>query len=260
MIVVVGRLKNWNVVISGGATGAGGASSELFAKEGAQIAIVDINDDAAQRTAERIRQQGGRAFVTVADVSRASDVEKAASQILDTFNGRVDCLFNHAGTVIVKDFLDTDEADWDFMMNVNVKSMFLMTRAFLPVMLRAGKKSIVNTSSISAVAGTEKEVLYCTSKGACHMFTRAIAIEYRAAGIRCNAVCPGFIRTPHGLRELDELRAQGVDVSEDDIVRLQGRICEPHEVAAAALFLASDEASFVNGETLFVDNAMLVGT
>ena len=116
--MVVGRLKNWNVVISGGATGAGGASSELFAKEGAQIAIVDMNDDAAQRTAERIRQQGGRAFVTVADVSRASDVEKAASQILDTFDGRVDCLFNHAGNVIVKDFLDTDEADWDFMMTL----------------------------------------------------------------------------------------------------------------------------------------------
>ena len=87
-------------------------------------------------------------------------------------------------------------------------------------MQRAGKKSIVNTSSISAVAGTEKKVLDCTSKGACHMFTSAIAIEYRAAGIRCNAVRPRFIRTPHGLRELDELRAQGVDVSEDDIVRL----------------------------------------
>ena len=92
------------------------------------------------------------------------------------------------------------------------------------------------------------------------MFTSVIAIEYRAAGIRCNAVCPNFILTPHGLRELDELRAQGVDVSEDDIVRLQGRICEPHEVSAAALFLARDEASFVNGETLFVDYAMLVDT
>ena len=174
--------------------------------------------------------------------------------------GRVDCLFNHAGTVIVKDFLDTDEADWDFMMDINVRSMFLITRAFLPTMLAAGRGAIVNTSSISAVAGTEKEVLYCTSKGACHMFTRAIAIEYRAAGIRCNAVCPGFIRTPHGLRELTELRALGVDVSETDISRLQGRICEPEEVAAAALFLMSDDASFVNGETLFVDNAMLVGT
>ena len=254
------RLKNRNVIISGGATGAGGASSELFAQEGAYVAIVDRNKDAAQKTADRIVKKGGRAFVAVADVSKSADVDKAARYILDVFDGRVDCLFNHAGTVIIKDFLDSTEDDWDFMMNVNVKSMFLMTRAFVPAMLSAGRGAIVNTSSISAVAGTEKEVLYCTSKGACHMFTRAIAIEYRSAGIRCNAVCPGFIRTPHGLRELDELRALGVEVSEDDIIRLQGRICEPGEVASAALFLASDDASFVNGETLFVDNAMLVGT
>jgi NAD(P)-dependent dehydrogenase (short-subunit alcohol dehydrogenase family) len=138
--------------------------------------------------------------------------------------------------------------------------MFLMTRAFLPAMLAAGQGTIVNTSSISAVAGTPMEVLYCTSKGACHMFTRAIAVEYRDRGIRCNAVCPGFIRTAHGLRELDELRGFGVEVTEADIVRLQGRICEPEEVARAALFLAGPESSFVNGETLFVDNAMLVGT
>jgi NAD(P)-dependent dehydrogenase (short-subunit alcohol dehydrogenase family) len=92
------------------------------------------------------------------------------------------------------------------------------------------------------------------------MFTRAIAVEYRDRGIRCNAVCPGFIRTAHGLRELDELRGFGVEVTEADIVRLQGRICEPEEVARAALFLAGPESSFVNGETLFVDNAMLVGT
>ena len=92
------------------------------------------------------------------------------------------------------------------------------------------------------------------------MFTRAIAVEYRDRGVRCNAVCPGFIRTAHGLRELKELQAYQVEVSEEDICRLQGRICEPEEVANAALFLASSEASFVNGETLFVDNAMLVGT
>jgi NAD(P)-dependent dehydrogenase (short-subunit alcohol dehydrogenase family) len=138
--------------------------------------------------------------------------------------------------------------------------MFLMTKAVLPSMLRAGKGSIVNTSSISAVAGTPMEVLYCTSKGACHMFTRAIATEYRDQGIRCNAVCPGFIRTAHGLRELEHLRKYQVEVSEEDICRLQGRICEPEEVAAAALFLASPEASFVNGETMFVDNGMLVRT
>lgn len=254
------RMSGWNAIVSGGATGAGGAASEAFAREGAKVAIVDRNLPAALDTAARITQAGGHAFAVEADVSRSADVTRAAGIVLDRFGGRVDTLFNHAGTVIVKDFLDTTEEEWDWMMAVNVKSMYLMTKAFVPAMLKAGKGSIVNTSSISAVAGTEKEVLYCTSKGACHMFTRAIAIEYRARGIRCNAVCPGFIRTPHGLRELDELRALGVDVSEDDIIRLQGRICEPHEVANAALFLASDEASFVNGETLFVDNAMLVGT
>jgi NAD(P)-dependent dehydrogenase (short-subunit alcohol dehydrogenase family) len=146
------------------------------------------------------------------------------------------------------------------MMNVNVKSMFLMTRAVLPSMLNHGGGAIVNTSSISAVAGTPMEVLYCTSKGACHMFTRAIATEYRDQGIRCNAVCPGFIKTAHGLRELKELQDLGVDVTEEDICRLQGRICEPEEIANVALFLASSDASFVNGETLFADNGMLVST
>ena len=145
------------------------------------------------------------------------------------------------------------------MMSVNVKSMFLMTRAVLPSMIGKGG-NIVNTSSISAVAGTPMEVLYCTSKGACHMFTRAIATEFRDQGIRCNAVCPGFIETAHGIRELKELRNYGVNVTEEDICRLQGRICEPEEVANAALFLASSDSSFVNGETLFVDNAMLVQT
>ena len=254
------RLTGRNIVISGGATGAGGASSELFAAEGAHVAIIDINEGAARTTVEKITANGGKAFLVAADVSKGAQVRRAAEHVLEVFDGRVDGLFNHAGTVIVKAFLDCTEEDWDFMMDVNVRSMFLMTRALLPPMLAAGRGAIVNTSSISAVAGTEKEVLYCTSKGACHMFTRAIAIEYRAAGIRCNAVCPGFIRTPHGLRELTELRALGVDVSEADISRLQGRICEPREVATAALFLMSDDASFVNGETLFVDNAMLVGT
>ena len=254
------RLEGWNAIISGGAKGAGGAASSLFAREGAHIAIVDIQEDAGQTKAQEIIDSGGRAFFVRADVSKADEVAMAIAEVRERFEGRVDTLYNHAGTVIVKPFLETSESDWDWMMGVNVKSMFLMTRAVLPSMLDAGKGTIVNTSSISAVAGTPKEVLYCTSKGACHMFTRAIAVEYRDQGIRCNAVCPGFIRTDHGLRELKELRELGVDVSEDDINRLQGRICEPEEVASAALFLAGPESSFVNGETLFVDNAMLVGT
>ena len=255
-----GRLEGKNAVISGGAAGVGGAASEIFAREGAQVAIVDIQEEVGQALAETIEGNGGKAFFVKADVSKAEQVEAAVAQINARFEQRIDVLYNHAGTVIIKPFLDTTEDEWDWMMNVNVKSMFLMTRAVLPSMLSQGGGAIVNTSSISAVAGTPMEVLYCTSKGACHMFTRAIAIEYRERGIRCNAVCPGFIRTAHGLRELKELRDYDVEVSEDDINRIQGRICEPEEVAKAALFLASSDASFVNGETLFVDNGMLVGT
>ena len=256
----VGRLNGKNAIISGGAAGVGGAASEIFAREGAHVAIVDIQVETGQDLANKITQSGGQAFFVKADVSNSDEVEAAVQTINERFEQRVDVLFNHAGTVIIKPFLETTEQEWDWMMNVNVKSMYLMTKFVLPSMLSHGKGAIVNTSSISAVAGTPKEVLYCTSKGACHMFTRAIATEYRDDGIRCNAVCPGFIRTAHGLRELKELQGLGVDVTEEDICRLQGRICEPEEVANVALFLASDEASFVNGETVFVDNGMLIQT
>lgn len=254
------RLEGSNAIISGGAAGAGGAASDVFAREGARVAVIDVQEEAGAERVEGIRAAGGDAFFVKADVSSSDEVTAAIEEVGRRFDNRIDILFNHAGTVIIKPFLETTELEWDWMMNVNVKSMYLMTRAVLPAMLSHGGGAIVNTSSISAVAGTPMEVLYCTSKGACHMFTRAIAIEYRERGIRCNAVCPGFIRTAHGLRELKELQAHHVDVSEEDISRLQGRICEPEEVASAALFLASADASFVNGETLFVDNGMLVGT
>jgi NAD(P)-dependent dehydrogenase (short-subunit alcohol dehydrogenase family) len=121
-------------------------------------------------------------------------------------------------------------------------------------MIAAGGGSIVSTSSISGVVGTPMEVLYCTSKGACHMFARALAVEFRDRNIRSNAVCPGFIATDHGRREVNLLTQHGVDVSDAAIAADQGRMCEPEEVATAALFLLSDDASFVNGAHLFVDN------
>jgi NAD(P)-dependent dehydrogenase (short-subunit alcohol dehydrogenase family) len=253
------RLEGKHAVVSGGAAGAGGAASEVFAREGANVVIVDIQEEAGLALVEKICEAGGKASFVRADVSLNDEVDEAIDKANRLFDNRIDVLFNHAGTVIIKPFLETTESDWDRMMAINVKSMFLMTKAVLPSMLDQGG-AIVNTSSISAVAGTPMEVLYCTSKGACHMFTRAIATEYRDNGIRCNAVCPGFIRTAHGIRELKELREYGVEVTEEDICRLQGRICEPEEVANAVLFLASSEASFVNGETMFVDNGMLVRT
>lgn len=250
---MAGRLAGKVAIVSGGATGMGGASSRLFAAEGAKVAIIDINGDAAEETAALIRSEGGIAQAFVADVSDEAAVAKAVEGANAAF-GPVTVLFNHAGTLVVKPFLETTVEEWDWLHAVNVRSMFLMTKTVLPQMIAAGGGSIVCTSSISAVAGTPMEVLYDTTKGACHMFARAIAVEFRDRNIRCNALCPGFIRTPHGLREVDDLNRFGVDVSDAALAAQQGRIGEPEEVAKAALFLASDEASFVSGARLFVDN------
>jgi NAD(P)-dependent dehydrogenase (short-subunit alcohol dehydrogenase family) len=250
---MAGRLAGKVALVSGGAGGVGAAASRLFAAEGAAVGIVDRNRDLGFALAKEMAATGARVAFAAADVSEADQVRRAVEEVRGAL-GPIRVLFNHAGTITVRPFLETTEADWDHLMAVNVKSMFLMTRAVLPQMIAAGGGSIVCTSSISAVAATPCEVLYDTTKGACHMFARAIAVEFRDRNIRCNAVCPGFIKTPHGDREVRELTALGIDASDTAIAVQQGRMCRPEEVAAAALFLASDEASFINGTHLFVDN------
>ena len=254
-----GRLADRTVLISGGAGGVGAAASILFAGEGARIAVVDKQAAAGREVVTQIEASGGTALFFEADVSSASAVHQAVRGTLESY-GPIDVLFNHAGSIIVKPFLDITEDDWDHLMAVNVKSVFLMTRAVLPSMLEHGGGAIVNTASVSGFVGTPMESLYCTTKAAVLQFSWAIAAEYRDRGIRCNALCPGFIRTDHGLREMDALRELNVDVSEEAIAAMQGRVCEPEEVARAALFLASDDASFVNGAPLIIDNALTAST
>ena len=201
-----GRLAGKIALISGGATGMGGASSKLFAAEGAKVGVVDRNEEAGRAVVAEIEAAGGTAMFAAADVANEAEVNAAVAAVTAAL-GAPNVLFNHAGSIIIKPFLETTLADWEWLMAVNVTSMFLMTKAVLPGMIAAGGGSIVCTSSISAIAATPREVVYNTSKGACHMFARSIAVEFRDQNIRCNAVCPGFVRTPHGLREVAELNS-----------------------------------------------------
>lgn len=253
------RLKDRTVLIGGGAAGVGGAAALLYAREGANVAIGDIQEDAGEKTASEIRRGGGRALFVRTDVSSGKDVVSLVGKTVDTF-GAIDILFNHAGTVAVKPFLETSDEDWRRLMDINVTSMFLMCREVLPHMLRKGRGAIVNTASVSGFTASPMESVYCVTKGAVIQLSRSIAVEFRDRGIRCNALCPGFIRTAHGLREVSELTLLGEDASDDAIRRFQGRWCDPEEVARIAVFLATDDASFVNGAAVVIDNAGTVAT
>jgi NAD(P)-dependent dehydrogenase (short-subunit alcohol dehydrogenase family) len=242
------KLSGRSVLVSGGANGVGSASVRLFAEHGARVAVVDRDAEAGRALAEELSAAGHDVFFEAADVSRPSDAERAVRATIDRF-GRIDVLF-----IIVKPFLDFTIEEWDELMDNNAKSAFLMTRLALPGMLEQGSGVIINTSSTGVRAGTHLEAVYCASKAAMNQLARSVAVEFRDRGIRCNTICPSFIRTRHGAHEIEQLRTYGVFASERDVNMMQGRICEPEEVAAVALFLASDDSSFINGAEIFVDN------
>ena len=231
----------------------GRATALAFAREGASVTILDIQKDAGAETVQLIGELGGRAEFIETDVSDARQVDRAFDQIAETV-GPYNVLFNHAGTITVKPLHETTEADYDRLMNINVKSAFLVCRRAVVDMSQNGGGSIIITGSIASELGYALESVYCMTKGAVLQLARSISAEYRDQGIRCNAVCPGFVKTAHGLREIAELDAAGQAWEESALGDAQGRICEPEEVAAAVVFLASDEASFTNGNALYVDN------
>ncbi len=249
-----GRLAGKTTIITGGAAGMGRAASLAFAREGAKsVTILDIQAEAAAETIQMIEDMGGTANFIQTDVADATQVDAAFDEIARTV-GQYDVLFNHAGTITVKSLHETTEADYDRLMDINVKSAFLVCRRAVKEMTEFGGGSIVITGSIASELGYALESVYCMTKGAVLQLARAISVEYRDQGIRCNAVCPGFVKTAHGLREISELDEAGQEREEGALAEAQGRICEPEEVAAAVVFLASDEASFITGNAFYVDN------
>jgi len=247
------KLSNKTAIITGGASGMGGATSRLFCKEGAKVAILDINEKAGHEIVSEINLSGGEAVFLKTDVSKSEEISKSVDDVIKKFN-KIDILFNHAGTIIVKPLHKSTEDDYNYLMDINVRSAFLTCSKIIPHMMENGGGSIVITSSIGGEKGFAYESLYCMTKGAVLQLARSIAVEYRDNNIRCNAVCPAFVKTDHGLREIDELDALGQKWNEEDLKNVQGRICSPEEVASAVLYLASDEASFVNGNAFYVDN------
>lgn len=202
-----GRLEGRSAIVTGGASGMGAASAKLFAAEGAKVAVVDINGAGARTVAAEIVRGGGTAIAVQADLTDKASVD-AAVRAAEDAHGPCTALFNVAGGMVIKPFLEITRGDWDGLMAKNVTSMFLTTQAVLPGMLKAGGGSIVCMSSISAT-----EVAYNASKGACHMLARSVGVEFRDRNVRVNSVCPGFIDTPHGRAEIRDLTAQGVEAS-----------------------------------------------
>lgn len=252
------RFTDQSVLVVGGSSGVGLAAAQFFAAEGAQVAVIGRPNGAGGGEVDRLRAMGHEASFFEADACSEPELSMAMKAARHRY-GSPHVLYNNAGKAVVAPFIETSLSQWDELWRVNVISMVNSIRTALPGMLSRGGGSIVNMASISGLTASALESAYCTTKGACIQLTRSIAVEYRHAGIRCNAVCPGFIRTRHGLEELEAMSRRGVPFDEG-LKALQLRMAEPEEVASCVLFLASQDAAFVNGACLTVDNAALAAT
>jgi NAD(P)-dependent dehydrogenase (short-subunit alcohol dehydrogenase family) len=248
------RLDGKVALITGGASGMGKVASQLFAREGANVVLTDVSDEPGEATAAGIIATGGGAVYVHADVSKEADAEAMIAAALERF-GRLDILYNNAGIMPGEDGSVhlTTEAVWDRVLAVNVKGVAFGCKYGIPAMLESGGGSIINVASFVAwIGAATSQTAYTSSKGAVLSMTREIAVEYARRGIRCNALCPGPIETPLLMQLLsDEAKRQRRFVHIP-----MGRLGQAEELAKAALFLASDDSSFMTGASLIVDGGV----
>lgn len=248
------RLKNKTALITGAASGIGRETALLFAQEGANVVCVDINDAAGQETAQMIKDDGRQALYVHADVAKAADCQNMVQAAEDAF-GQLDILFNNAGIMhsADDDAINTEEDVWDLTMAINVKGVFLGCKYGIPALRRAGGGSVINTASFVALVGAATpQLAYTSSKGAVLSMTRELAVIHARENIRVNALCPGPLRT--------ELLMKFLNTEAKKQRRLvhvpMGRFGEAKEMAYAALYLASDESSYVTGTEFMVDGGL----
>ena len=253
------RLQDTVAIVAGAGAIAEGwsngrAAAVLFAREGARVFAVDRDLAAAEETCAIIRAEGGFCRAHQCDVSRADEVDAMVAACVETYGG-VDVLFNNVGLQVVGGPLELAEPDWDRLMTVNVKSMYLTCRAVIPVMLRQGGGSIINNASTAGIRFTYANVGYAASKGAVRQLTQNIGVQYAARGIRCNAVLPGSIATPRITDRLKRSNPTDYEAKIDERRKAvpAGRLGSAWDVAYAVLYLASDESAFVNATEIVID-------
>ena len=255
----MGVLDGKVAIITGAATGIGRAAALLFAREGARVVLADSRGDELARTVTDVLQAGGRASAVTADLARPEDCAAVVAAAGDS--GRVDIVFNNAGvgTMVVGGTVETISLDkWDLALDVNVRAMYLVSRAALPALRRAGGGSIINTSSVSAFRGStgRPSHAYAASKGAVLALTRAMAASYGRDRVRVNAICPGTIRTRLTADIIERAEREAAEGRQIPL----GRVGEPEDIARCALFLASDSSSWISGTEIVVDGGALAGT
>jgi NAD(P)-dependent dehydrogenase (short-subunit alcohol dehydrogenase family) len=253
------RFQDKVVVVTGAGSGIGKATALAFGREGAKMMAADIDLAAAQATAEQIKSADGQAEALQVDVSVAADVERMVTTAVERL-GRLDVLVNNAGVFFQLPVVLAPEEQWDWLMSINLKGVFLGCKYAVPQMIRQGKGAIVNTASIAGLRGFGGYGTYGAAKGGVVQLTKALAVEVARVGIRVNCVCPGIIETAmldRGVAEMGLDRTAFVQLA--GAAHPMGRIGRPEEVAAAILFLASDDASFITGIALSVDGGLWAG-
>ncbi len=243
------RLAGKVAIITGGARGQGATEARMFAQEGAKVVIGDIRDEPGMQVEAEIRELGGEAVYLHLDVANADDWQRAVEAAEERF-GKVDVLVNNAAIVLRKSIEETTGADWDNIMEINAKGVFLGTRAVIPAMRRAGGGSIINISSISGLVSIGPPA-YIATKGAVRLFTKSTAIQYAGENIRANSIHPGSVDTDMRWEGLGSQTAEEIQARIDQIPL--GRVGATEDISYGALFLASDESSFVTGSELVID-------
>ena len=242
--------------VTGAASGIGRATALAFAREGASVVVADASEPGSQRTARMIEDGGGQALAIRCDVSQAGDVKAALDKTVETF-GRLDYAFNNAGVEQpVMPAADLTEEEWDRIVDIDLRGVFLCMKHEIPLMLQQGGGAIVNTSSGAGVKGIAGQAAYCAAKYGVVGLSKAAALDYAKSNIRVNAVCPGIIETP-----MMDRFSGGTPEGRERVIAQEpvGRMGRPEEIAAAVLWLCSDAAAFVIGHALVVDGGQTVG-